>query len=93
MHVEEKKMFFLFWAKLLILTCIGCLGGGSLCVAVGTRCGQSQSLIPVCEVGTQRRWGARWTRWGPQEKTWDWGGWTPLTEIWKNTNTTLFLSI
>lgn len=72
-----------------VLTCIGCLGGGCLCEAAGTRCGQSRTPTPVCEVGTQRRWGVswgvRWTRWGPPERTWGWGGWTLQRESWKNT--------
>lgn len=94
MHVRKNKADLRFWrrdANVSVLTCIGCLGGGCLCEVAGTRCGQSQSPTLVCEVGTQRRWGVswrvRWTRWGPLERTWGWGGWTLLIEIWNNTTT------
>lgn len=64
-----------------IFTCICCLDGGSLCVVEGNRCGQSPTPTLASVAVTRRRWGERWTSWGPQERTGGWGGWSHQTEI------------
>lgn len=66
-----------------VLTCTGCLGGGSLCAVEGKRCVRSPTLTPASEAVRRRRWGESWSSCGLPERTGGSGGWTRQKELWR----------